>query len=377
MHCPQPVPPIITSALFKDSPTDFIVTEHMHVTPSGTGEHHWLYLKKINLNTQQVAKLLAMWAGIAPKDVGFSGLKDKRSVSFQWFSLRLPKGDLPDIPFDDFAKTHLMVDQALTVCQVCRHHKKLNRGTHRRNGFVITLRQVQTAQGVDRAAIDDRLRQIQRLGVANYFGQQRFGHNQSNITQAERLFKRLSATAAPYRPAKKDKNKHALYISAARSLLFNELLADRIRSHHYDTPMAGDVFNLDGTGSIFCADDHSTDSRSDDEIAKRLARQDIHIAGLLYGQGTRKSSAVVRSLEDTVLMRYPQLCAGLDKVGVTAAYRPLRLKVDTLDWQWTDEHTLKISFDLTKGSFATSVLSALVDTLIEPATRSPAQHETH
>lgn len=72
---PLPWQPPALSADFKRMPEDFIVTEMLDIEHSGSGEHLWLHITKINLNTAYVAKLLAAWAGVPARDVGYSGSK--------------------------------------------------------------------------------------------------------------------------------------------------------------------------------------------------------------------------------------------------------------------------------------------------------------
>ncbi|MGB5252076.1 MAG: tRNA pseudouridine(13) synthase TruD, partial [Sedimenticolaceae bacterium] len=51
--------------------------------------------------------------------------------------------------------------------------------------------------------------------------------------------------------------------------------------------------------------------------------------------------------------------AGLDRLGLDADRRALRLAVDDLEWQW-EGNTLMLRFGLGAGSFATVVLRELV-----------------
>ena len=173
--------PSIPKAVFKQSACDFIVTENMDIAFTGTGEHFWLYIKKCNLNTQYVIELMAKWANIPIKDIGYSGFKDKKSISHQWLSLRLPKGQLPCMAFDDFIDGKLKADKCVEILQCHQHHKKLNRGTHKTNHFNIILRQIHA----DKTTVENQLNQIAKAGAPNYFGQQRFGIDGNNLTKAE------------------------------------------------------------------------------------------------------------------------------------------------------------------------------------------------
>ena len=51
---------------------DFQVDEIQQFTPSGTGEHVWLKIKKTGENTDWVAKSLAQIAEVQRRDVSFA-----------------------------------------------------------------------------------------------------------------------------------------------------------------------------------------------------------------------------------------------------------------------------------------------------------------
>lgn len=345
----SPYVPTISHAIFKEHAEDFVVHEMMEVSLDGQGEHCWLFIQKTNLNTEFVAKLLAKWADIPVRDVGFSGLKDRRAISRQWFSLRLPKRSLPAMPFCQFAQSTLRDEEHLDILEQNWHSKKLGRGTHKANRFTITLKNVIG----DKTQIDAQLSMIAKQGVPNYFGEQRFGKEGNNLPQATRFFEKLIATDKPYRPHKKDRHQHALYISVAKSAIFNALLTKRVQMNTWDKPISGDVFNLNGTGSVFCAD-------IDDAITQRMATGDIHPAGILYGTGDRLSSHHAKVLEDETLADFAVFREGLIKLGAKLSHRPYRLTLKDVSWQWQDD-TLKLAFTLPTGSFATSVLSAIIE----------------
>ena len=354
---PQPLSPSIVQADFKSTPNDFIVHELLSIEFSHHGEHLWLHLKKTNLNTTFVAKLLAKWANIPVSDVGYSGLKDRRAVTQQWFSLRLPSTKPPSRDFDEFLSTQaLHDDENIQLLEQHWHHKKLNRGTHKHNQFIIRLTNVVG----DKHEIDKQLSIIQHKGVPNYFGNQRFGIDGKNIENAQIFFEALISSKQPYKPHKKSLEKHAMYISSAKSLIFNAILAKRVLLNNWDTAIDGDVFNLDGSGSIF------TDS-SDDNIHQRLLTGDIHIASILFGTGQSKATNQASMIEKDILSlpEFTIFQQGLLKVGSKLSYRPLRLIPKKLSWQWQDDN-LTLTFVLPSGTFATSILAALVATLKQP-----------
>src|SRR5690554_7070541 len=91
------------------------------------------------------------------------------SISRQWFSIYLPRVDAPDF-------SQLNDDEMVVITQT-RSNKKIRRGDLLGNHFEIRLRNIQG----DKSLIEANLEQVKALGVPNYFGEQRFGHDGNNI----------------------------------------------------------------------------------------------------------------------------------------------------------------------------------------------------
>lgn len=376
---PQPIQPPLKQATYKANATDFVVNEILPLEFTGEGEHLWLHIEKSGMNTAYLAKLLSEWVDIPLRDVGYSGLKDRHALTTQWFSLRIPKKQLPE---SEFAPIDIGVNESVTILSQHWHNKKLNRGTHRANQFIITLRDIQFADfdaSLSMQAptpeqllsakqdIEQHLANISESGVPNYFGPQRFGRNGNNIGEALSLFTRPAQQSRPQ--PKKSKRKSApreqntMELSAARSLIFNEILAARVRDGSWNTGLAGEVFNLAGSGSIFASEE------LDDTLRTRLETGDIHPTGVLWGMGNDKVSGIAAAMETDIVAQstlLTQLSAGLEQRDIKAQRRALRLPIEALTWEWhdkEDEQILVLNFTLTTGSFATSVLASLVQEL--------------
>ena len=376
-NLPQPSLQPIQQATYKANTTDFIVNELLPLDFTGEGEHLWLHIEKSGINTAYLAKLLSEWADIPLRDVGYSGLKDRHALTTQWFSLRIPKKQLPPT---EFAPVDIGENETVTILAQHWHNKKLNRGTHRANQFVITLRDIQFASVGDKngennaspeqllsakEAVEQHLTRIGRNGVPNYFGPQRFGRQGNNVREALSLFARPPREPRPQ--PKKSKRKRApreqntMELSAARSLIFNEILAARVLNGSWNTGLAGEVFNLDGSGSIF------TSETLDDTLHARIDSGDIHPTAVLWGTDNDKVTGSAADLESEVVQHSPllmQLATGLEQRDIKAQRRALRLPIEALSWEWSDDQTLVLNFTLTTGSFATSVLASLVQQLV-------------
>ena len=327
-------PPV--SGVLRSAPEDFFVDEVLGFEPDGEGEHVLLQIEKRNTNTQWLADQLARFAGIPKRDVSYAGMKDRNALTRQWFSLRLAGAMEPE--------WHNLNSENVQVLQQARHRRKLRRGSLQGNRFKLVVRELQG----DLAALPGRLQRVAEHGVPNYFGAQRFGHAGANLQQAEAMFqgKRI-----------KDRHKRSLYLSAARSLLFNELLSQRVARGDWNQAIAGDVMILAGSNSYFVPVAH------DETIAQRLAAMDIHPSGCLWGKGTSPAEAEAALLEQQLAAAHPLMCRGLEQAGLKQERRALRLPVAELQWQLdTDAQCLELQFFLPAGAYATSVLRELVQT---------------
>jgi tRNA pseudouridine13 synthase len=319
------------NAVFKLVADDFCVTEDLGFALSGDGEHHCFQIRKTDVTTTQVVKHLAQLAGVREHDVGYAGLKDRMGVCVQWLSVYQPHRQNIDIS--------ALEATGVEVLQRMRNSRKIRRGSHKHNEFVIRLR------GVDATAhseLEERLQRVAQKGVPNYFGEQRFGHSNRNVDMALRLF---SGQLRLRRGFKK-----GMLLSAARSYVFNELLSQRVRSKNWDTYLAGDVMSLAGTESVFVPE------QWDATLADRLRSGDIHPTGALWGSGPLRSSADTRVLEEQVAQCHQDLCEGLEAAGMMQARRSLRLTVGAMSWQFLQNEDLEVRFTLPPGAYATSVL---------------------
>lgn len=322
-------PPV--AGTLRAEPGDFRVEEELGFAPSGVGEHAFLLIEKTGANTEWVARRLAEKAGVAPMAVGYAGLKDRHAITRQSFSVHLP--GRPDPDWSAFAIPDVRVLAA------SRHDRKLKRGVHRGNHFRIRVRDVRGAQ----SNVEHRLAVIRERGVPNYFGEQRFGREAGNVDNARALFagRRMPRTQS------------SLAISAARSLVFNAVLASRVEDGSWDCGLDGEVWMLDGTHSIFGPEPWTI------ELATRLAAFDINPTGPLIGAGELRSCGRVRAIEQQAIETYRDLSEGLAGTGLSQQRRALRLAVRGLLHEWESDTSLVVEFSLPAGSFATVVLREL------------------
>jgi tRNA pseudouridine13 synthase len=199
----------------------------------------------------------------------------------------------------------------------------------------------------DRARAESVLQQIAARGVPNYYGEQRFGREGGNVAQARAIFggRRM------------DRDKRSYLLSAARSHIFNAVLAARVERDAWDLPMDGEIWSLAGSRSWFGPEPFN------DELAARVARADIHPSGPLWGQGEPPSRGEVGALEREIAARDEDLASGLAAARMDQERRPLRLIPHNLRWRWQDDDALELSFELPAGAYATVVVRELASTL--------------
>lgn len=321
----------VLAARFREQPEDFRVDEIAGFEASGEGEHLLLDIEKRGLATPELVRRLARWAGIGDVGIGYAGLKDKHAVTTQRFTVHLPRREAPDLA--------ALQDDAVKVLSHAWHQRKLPRGALRGNRFALVLRGVEGG----REAIDARLKAIAGGGVPNYFGEQRFGRDGDNVEAARRMF-------AGQRVRREQRS---IYLSAARSALFNAVLAERVRAADWGTGRDGEVWMLDGRSSVFGPEP------LDDTLAARAAALDIHPTGPLWGRGASLASGAVAELEQAVVAPFGDLREGLEAAGLRQERRALRVRVDGLAWEWPAADVLALRFSLPPGAYATTLLAEL------------------
>ena len=316
----------------RSAPEDFFVEEIPRVQPEGEGSHLWLWVEKRSANTDWVANEIARVAACAARDVGYAGLKDRHAITRQWFSVPVAQTTQEELENADI--------EGVKILESRLHTRKLKRGTLEGNRFQLKIRQF----AGDTGQTDRRLQQIRASGVPNYFGPQRFGHGGQNVERGFQLLQKRARLA---------RNKRSIYLSAIRSFLFNQVLAERVRRGDWNKIIGGDLAMLNGTQSIFPCDN------PDSDIEDRVERLDIHPTGPMPGENGTQPTGSAAQLEREVLQNWPQLVDVLTAQRVRASRRALRLYPAGLEWDLKGDD-LVLAFSLPPGTYATTVLREIL-----------------
>lgn len=395
--------PYLTAAIpgiggiIKDSPEDFVVAEIPSYLPSGTGEHCYLTIEKRGITTLEAIHRIARQLKVPERDIGYAGMKDAVGVTRQTISIQ-----------------HLAPERAqgleldgVAVIAAQRHSNKLKIGHLKGNHFCITVRDVAADASQAVAKILDM---VAVCGVPNYFGFQRYGaQGNSHLIGAamlkgewqsavERLIGEPQAVRDPhwaaaitafvsgdFQEALRLLPRHCrgerdvlqrlvacpeqyekafaaihprirkLYLSAAQSFLFDQVVARRI--DHLDELMSGDLAIKHINGACFLVEDAAVEQ-------ERGATFEISPSGPMFGGKMKQPAGAVWELERGILAQTGIELTQFDLAGglrLEGERRPLRVPVSDLSWNGVGA-VLTVEFSLPKGSYATSLLRELLKT---------------
>ncbi|MDA0811040.1 MAG: tRNA pseudouridine(13) synthase TruD [Verrucomicrobia bacterium] len=322
-------------ARFKSAPEDFVVEEILGFEPSGIGEHCLVWVEKRDIDSNAAAARLADALGIRRRLVSHCGLKDRHAVTRQWFSIHIPGQASPE------AET--LESDGLRVLRITRNTRKLRRGIHAGNRFTIRLRD----PDFDPKSASERWQVIMDRGAPNVFGTQRFGHGGRNVEKALAMFR------GEFEP--RDRLLRGIFLSAARSHLFNAIVAERLARGTWDSPLEGEVYGFSDNGTILLPGKQRGDEND------RFQAGIVELTGPLWGSGELQSVGAVRAFEAEIAARHQELAAGLEAYGLRQERRVMRVRpVAAKPIEFENGHLI-FSFDLPRGAYATVLLRELAE----------------
>lgn len=308
---------------------DFRVDEIPLYAFSGEGEHLLLHVEKRGINTRDVLKEIASQSGVALRDIGYAGMKDRHAVTTQWFSVATRESP----------ETWVWSD-AVTLLEYTRHNNKLRTGHLRGNRFRLRVFDVSDAD-----ALSDRVEALRNTGILNGFDAQRFGVGGKNLERALHWAER---------GGKVSHFKQKLYVSVLQAHVFNWILAQRAQNDQLQV-LQGDVLRLHGSGSVFVSEDPAVDE------ARRLA-QDVHLTGPIFGPRAKAAEHEAGEIEQAAIDALALSEAAQKRVARSGpgTRRDLFLAVEDLRIDVETSNTVCVEFSLEAGAYATNVLRHLL-----------------
>lgn len=412
---PHVVPPVYLTdttpgigGAIKERPEDFLVDEIPLYQPSGTGEHVYLLVQKRGMTTLQAARVLARHFGVHHSAVGHAGLKDRRAVTRQVFSVHVPGKRPEDFP--------MLQHEHMSVLWADLHANKLRTGHLAGNRFSIKVRRVEPAAA--RHALD-ALRILERLGVPNRIGEQRFGyllrnhlvgraillddadaaldailgpgppHHPDDQAEARRLYAQRDFVAAlhafshhsrterrvlgelargrsPHQTLRAiDRQEEEFFLSALQSAVFNDVLDQRLRAGTLARLLPGDLAFKHDNRAVFAIPPDPPDP----DLDGRLARLEISPSGPMWGADMIRARGEIDRAELDALARLglsPDHLAAFDakrRGRISGARRPLRVPITNIEVEGgadAEGSYVRCAFDLPRGAFATTVLREIM-----------------
>ncbi|MEM7351097.1 MAG: tRNA pseudouridine(13) synthase TruD [Acidobacteriota bacterium] len=313
------------------APEDFRVEEKLLYPLDGSGPHAYLQIEKRLSNTDDIARSLAEALGIARREVGYAGRKDRVAVTRQWFSV---PGNLAE-------RVDTWEHPGARIVDRDWHSERLRVGQLSGNRFRLRVRDVDDDAGKHAA---ERLEILSRLGMPNRFGRQRFGRDGRNAERGARILAKGRIRG--------NRRKAWLMLSALQSAVFNRVL--ELRQAPLDALLTGDVAFTHATGETFLV--------GEPPDPERLARFELSPTGPMFGTKmlwprgetveVERQAMVELGLNDPRRLDLPR---GLRLFGDR---RPLRVQPRAAHSALSDDELL-LEFELPAGSYATVLLEEL------------------
>ena len=324
---------------FASTPDTFTVEEIAAYAPSGEGTHLFLWIEKRGLTTFDAIARIARALGLAPRDIGYAGLKDRHALTRQWLSL-------PGVAAE---RALAIADADLKVLQAVPHPHKLRLGHLRGNRFEVTL--TGDATEAEREAFRARFDALAASGVPNRFGAQRFGAGGDNAAVGLALLRGERR--------ERDKRRRRLLLSALQSAVFNRALELRAASGDLAQVRGGDVLQKTDSGGLFVTTDPAIDQ-------PRVDRGEVIPTGPLPGgrEIEPPPDTPSRAIDDEAIAFVGATREDFSRAGreLPGARRAVLLKASdpALELPTEPDGSVRVRFSLPSGGYATVFVDALL-----------------
>lgn len=325
----------------RASTDHFIVEEIPLYDPSGEGQHLYVNITKEGLNTRDVEMGLARVFGIANRDVGIAGMKDKHARTTQTFSVSV---GYVDEAFVQAAPGRIAEKLPVTVNWAKLHKNKLKRGHLLGNRFTVTITDLAVPPEEALARAQAIIEVLEKRGLPNFYGPQRLGRDGMNVQRGMEILRTKQHVS--------DRWLRNLLLASVQSYLCNRYLARRILDGSYDTLLLGDIAKKVDTGGLFEVADVDAEN-------PRYLAQEISFTAPMFGPDMWGASGPSGALEEAVLAEHSFTIEQMAKARLSGTRRMGRLRLTDLAVE-TSEDGLVVGFSLPKGAFATTLLRELM-----------------
>ena len=392
----------------KQRPEDFLVDELPLYEPSGEGEHLYLGVQKQNMPHSELIEVLARHFNVTEAAIGFAGMKDRIAVTRQTVSIHLPGREAP---------TNELTHDRLLVLWQARHSNKLRRGHLSGNRFAIRVRGIDPLKAT---AVWRALQDLERDGIPDYFGGQRFGYRRNTHRlgrhvinrDAESLLRELLGTTSPFPPHQRQQRElfeerrygeslplwgrndraervallalargrspkqavssiaghvRMFWISAYQSAVFNRVLDRRLSDGLFAHVIEGDVAYKHATRGQFRV---TPEILAAEDVAARAKRLEISASGPMYGSEMVEAGSPVIEWERAATIELgvlPETFLATSS-GIEGTRRPFRVAMSNVELDsGFDEHGtyIRLAFDLPRGAYATVLLREIFGDEVE------------
>ncbi|MBN1896723.1 MAG: tRNA pseudouridine(13) synthase TruD [Candidatus Aenigmarchaeota archaeon] len=161
----------------KENPEDFVVKEVIFDRteeswkekmqrirgniPEKKERYLWFTLMKKNRDFFTVIGELGSALRISTKDIGYSGTKDRKAVTYQTIS----------VPIEKEKEVRSLKIKGVVISDFRSRNRPIKLGEHKGNAFEIVIRNVSD----EKDALAEKIERMKKDGMINYFGEQRFG----------------------------------------------------------------------------------------------------------------------------------------------------------------------------------------------------------
>lgn len=387
---------------------DFIVDEIPLYEPQGDGEHLYLRVQKKGLAHTELVEILRRHFGVKEEAIGAAGMKDRVALTSQCLSIHLPGRGGP--PSEAAAA---LEHPKIQVMWADWHVNKLRRGHLAGNRFSIRIRDLDPLQA---PVVWRGIRELERRGVPNHYGTQRFGYRRNThrlgallLRQAwqelleEVLGSRGSWSPTHQRAAREafdrgdlkaalsgwgrrdvaesnmlralikgadpqaavrtvSRHMRSFWVSALQSAIFNDLLEQRLAEGRLDVVGEGDVLFRHESRKSFLVDGEAGDPV---DLQAEVDAFALSPAGPIVGPGMPQAGGEVLARERAAFAdaRVEDALFQESEFDFRGTRRPYRIRLTNLELDsGFDEHGsyVRVAFDLPRGSYATVVLRELI-----------------